>query len=162
MNPMRRLARLLSVAFLVSALVLLAACAERGVRREINPPRASVQELAVQPDGQWRLSVRLQNFSNVATTFVDVDAALDLGGQSAGQVRAQPALVVGPNSAEVVTVVLAPSAAAKTAVASSLAGGRAVRYRLAGRIRTQDPDGNHAFEYDSSLNPVPGLDGVLR
>ena len=159
---MRRFARLPSFVVFLCAVALLAACGQRGVRREINPPRASVQELAVQADGQWKLSVRLQNFSNVATTFVDVDAALDMGGQAAGPVRAQPGLVVGPNSADVVTVVLAPSAAAKAAVASSLSGGRGVRYRLAGRIRTRDPDGNHPFDYDSTLDPVPGLDGVLR
>ena len=147
---------------LLALVVVVAGCSTGGPRREINPPRASLQELAVQADGQWRLSVRLQNFSNVATTFVDVDAALDVGGQPAGTVRAQPALIVGPSSAEVITVVLAPSAAAKTAVASSLAGKRGVRYRLAGKIRTQDPNGRHDFEYDSTLDPVPGLDGVLR
>lgn len=154
-----RLPRLLTLLGLV---VAIAGCAGDGVRREINPPRASLQELAVQADGQWRLSVRLQNFSNVATTFVDVDAALDVGGHAAGTVRAQPALVVGPNSAEIVTIVIAPTAAAKTAVASSLAASRGVRYRLAGRIQTRDPNGRHPFEYDSTLDPVPGLDGVLR
>jgi hypothetical protein len=146
---------------LLAVVVLLAGCSS-GPRREINPPRASLQELAVQADGQWRLSVRLQNFSNVGTSFVSVDAALDVAGEAAGPVKAQPMLLVGPNSAEVVTVVIAPTAAAKTAVAASLAARRGVRYRLAGRIRTQDPDGNHAFEYESTLDPVPGLDGVLR
>ena len=158
---MRRLARFVPLAALLG-LVLLSACVSGGRDRQINPPRASLQELAVQPDGQWRLSLRLQNFSNVATTFVEVDAALVMGTQAAGQVRAQPVLEVGPNSAEIVTVTLAPSAAAKTAVAASLSGGRGVRYRLDGHIRTRDPDGNPAFEYDSTLNPVPGLDGVLR
>jgi hypothetical protein len=153
-----RLPRLLTLLALV---VFVAGCAS-GPRKQINPPRASLQELAVQADGQWRLSVRLQNFSNVATTFADIDAALDVGGQAAGQVHAQPALAVGPNSAEVVTVVLAPTAGAKTAVASALAAGRGVRYRLDGRIRTRDPNNNDHFEYDSTLNPVPGLDGVMR
>jgi hypothetical protein len=154
--------RLFRVYSLLALVALLAGCATGGERRQINPPRASLQELAVQADGQWRLSVRLQNFSNVATTFAAIDATLDVGGQPVGPVRAQPALVVGPNSAEVVSVVLAPPAAAKTTVAASLAAGRSVRYRIAGKIRTRDPDGNHTFEYDSSLNPVPGLDGVLR
>ena len=96
-----RLSRLLPLFALVLA---IAGCAGDGVRREINPPRASLQELAVQADGRWRLSVRLQNFSNVATNFVDVDAALDVGGQAAGAVRAQPGLVVGPNSADVINL----------------------------------------------------------
>jgi hypothetical protein len=155
---MRRLARLLLLSF---AFVLLAACAG-GPRRQINPPRASVQELAVQADGQWRVSVRLQNFSNVPTTFGDVDAALQVGGQDAGRVHFVPTVAVGPESAEVVVVMLAPSAGAKTAVATALGTGRSVRYHLAGAIVTRDPRGKHDFEYDSALNPVPGLAGVLR
>jgi hypothetical protein len=155
---MRRLSRLF-VLFALS--VLLAACGG-GPHREINPPRASVQEIAVLANGQWRVSVRLQNFSNVATTFAEIDAALTVGGQDAGRVQLQPALTVGPSSAEVVTLTLAPPAGAKTAVATALGAGRSVRYHLDGRIATSEPRGKHPFEYDSALSPVPGLAGVLR
>jgi hypothetical protein len=143
------------------AAVALAACAG-GPKRVINPPRASVQELAVQADGQWRVTLRLQNFSSVPTAFGDVDAALTLGGQDAGRVRVQPGIAVGPESADVVVVTMAPTAGAKTVVASALAGSRSVRYRIDGRIVTTEPKGTYEFEYESALNPVPGLAGVLR
>ena len=146
---------------LLSAFVL-AACAGGGGERRINPPRASVQELAVQDDGQWRVSVRLQNFSSVPTEFEDVDAQLEIGGQPAGALKLQPALTVGPESADVAVVVMAPQAGAKTAVAAALAAGRSVRYRVSGQIRTREPRGQFRFEYDSALNPAPGLPGVLR
>jgi hypothetical protein len=157
-----RTTRLLATAFLLLAAIALAACSGGGVKRRINPPRASLQELAVQQDGSWRASVRLQNFSTVSTQFADVDAELEVGGQDAGPLRLQPALSVGPESADVVVVTIAPTAAAKTVVASALASGRSVRYRVAGRIVTSEPKGTFEFEYESALTPVPGLSGVLR
>ena len=129
---MPRSSRLFACLAVVAAFAL-AGCAGGGGKRQINPPRASVQELAVQADGQWRLSVRLQ-----------------------------PALTVGPESADVSVVTFAPQAGAKTAVASALASGRSVRYRVSGQIVTREPKGSYRFEYDSALSPVPGLAGVLR
>lgn len=158
---MPRTSRLPACLALVAAFVLVA-CAGGGGERQINPPRASVQELAVQDDGQWRLSVRLQNFSSVPTEFADVDAELEVGGQPAGTLRLSPALTVGPESADVAVVTFAPQSGAKTAVAAALASGRSVRYRVSGRIGTREPKGSYRFEYDSALSPVPGLAGVLR
>jgi hypothetical protein len=158
-----RTTRLLANALLLLAALALAACTGGGgPKRRINPPRASLQELAVQGDGTWRASVRLQNFSTVSTVFADVDAKLEVGGQDAGPLRLQPALGVGPESADVVVVTFAPTAAAKTVVATALASGRSVRYRVTGSIRTSEPKGTFEFEYESALSPVPGLAGVLR
>ena len=157
---MSRRSRLLACLALLATLTL-AACAG-GEKRRINPPRASVQELAVQQDGQWRVSVRLQNFSSVPTQFADLDATLEVGGQRAGSLRLQPAIVVGPESADVAVVVLAPESGAKSAVAAALASGQSVRYRVSGQITTREPKGSYRFEYDSALSPVPGLAGVLR
>jgi hypothetical protein len=155
--------RLLATALLLLAALALAACSGGGgPKRRINPPRASLQEIAVQEDGSWRATVRLQNFSTVSTEFADIDAQLEVGGQAAFPLKLQPALTVGPESADVVVVTLAPTAAAKTAVASSLAAGRSVRYRVTGRIVTREPKGTFDFEYESALSPVPGLPGVLR
>jgi hypothetical protein len=166
-HPLRRSEpdmRLIRVLACVGLLLLLAACARtsEGVKRRVNPPGASVQELAVQADGQWRIALRLQNFSNVPTTFVEVGVDLAVAGQPAGHVQAQPALTIGPESADVTTVTLAPSPAARAAVAAALADGRSVRYRLAGHIATRDPKGSYPLEYESALSPVPGLAGVLR
>jgi hypothetical protein len=69
---------------------------------------------------------------------------------------------VGPESADVAFVTISPQAGAKTAVATALASGRSVRYRVSGQIRTSEPKGSYKFEYDSALTPAPGLPGVLR
>ena len=51
--------------------------------------------------------------------------------------------------------------AAATFIAA-LAKRDSVRYALSGRIATSDPKTDNPFDYQSRLNPVPGLAGVLR
>ena len=63
------------------ALLCLATACSHGPRKIVNPPRASVQQLQVRPDGQWALTLRLQNFSNVSTAFASMHARLRIGGQ---------------------------------------------------------------------------------
>ena len=147
--------------FAIAFLAVLCGCAS-GPKKVINPPKASIQELAVQPDGRWKLTLRLQNFSNVTTTYATLDGKLYLAGEDAGQVHVAPAMAIGPESADVVTVTLAPAVGAKVAVASALASRRAVTYTFTGSIHASDPKGAWPFTYDSSLDPAPGLPGVMR
>lgn len=147
--------------FAIAFLGLVGACAH-GPRKVINPPKASIQELAVQPDGRWTLSVRLQNFSNVTTAFASLDAKLYVAGEDAGQVQVLPGISVGPESADVVSATLSPTVGAKVAVASALASRRSVTYTFTGRIRASEPKGSWTFTHDSTLDPAPGLPGVMR
>jgi len=156
--PMRLASRLL-LALLFTA--LLAGCFG-GTKKMINPPRASLQELVAQANGQWRLTVRLQNFSNVPTTFDSVRAKLVVSGQDAGAITLTPALTIGPESADIVSTTISPALLAKATLASALSAGRPVRYTLSGRINTHDPKRDDEFSYESTLNPAPGLTGVMR
>jgi 2-polyprenyl-6-methoxyphenol hydroxylase-like FAD-dependent oxidoreductase len=52
-------------------------------------------------------------------------------------------------------------AAADPETAAEIAGA-SVRYRITCQIDTTQRGGNYDFEYESSLNPAPGLPGVLR
>ena len=142
----------------------LVACGGRSGmdKKQINPPRASVQQLTVLPNGQWQLVLRLQNFSNRSTKFEAVTASLRFGGQEAGAVAAAPNMDIGPQSADTVEAVITPTLEGKLAVASALSAGQSIRYRIAGQIDTTQRGGNYDFEYESSLNPAPGLPGVLR
>ena len=140
-------------------MLVLTGCAG-GPTRNIFPPRASIQQLAVQAGGNWKLQLRLQNYSNVSTTFSTVDAKIEIAGNAAGSVSASPAIRIGPESADVVEVSLKPSPAAAQAVASLRAGN--LRYKLAGRIVTSDPQGDHDYTFEGVLSPVAGLVGVLR
>lgn len=148
----------------VMTALLLGACSHGPVRR-ISEPAALIQQLTVREDGRWSVELRIENFSSIPMRFDSVDLALAFGDNEAGHVTAQPAISIGPESADVVTTVFTPQLAGKLAVAEALAGGRGIAYTLSGSITaTPDEARQRSFEVKrgSQLNPAPGLPGVLR
>lgn len=157
MNALLRIAPVLVIA-------VLAACSTGPVRR-VSEPAASIQQLSVRADGGWTVEVRLHNYSSIPMQFDRVELALTIAGQSAGSVQAAPALRVGPESADVVSIAHAPAATARMALTDALAADRAVDYRLEGSVQATPESGKQrSFDVkrDSRLSPVPGLPGVLR
>ncbi len=141
--------------------LLLAACAG-GPPKRVFPPQASVQELRVQEDGSWRLSMRIRNFSTVPMRFSRLQASFTVGGHDAARFDFDPGITVGPGSAELVEQVFTPGPGARDAVVQALANRRSVAYLLSGRLASSDPGTDDTIEYPSRLDPVPGLEGVLR
>jgi hypothetical protein len=153
--------RTLGAAALVS---LLASCSSGPVRR-VSEPSALIQQLTVRADGRWSVDLRIENFSSIPMQFDSVDLALTFGDNEAGRVTAQPAISIGPESADVVTAVFTPQAAGKFAVADALAGGRSIGYTLSGSISATPDEGRQRsfkIKRSSQLNPAPGLPGVMR
>jgi len=146
--------------------VFLTACSSGGIPRRVSEPAASVQQLTVEADGRWSIELRLQNYSSIPMRFDGVSFEFKLGDEDAGTLAAQPALTIGPESADVVTVTFDPSANARLLLAGRLADGRGVGYRFEGTINAAPADRGKARDYkvkrDSQLSPVPGLPGVLR
>ena len=160
--PRSAFPRFLAAAAVAAA--LLGACSSGPVRR-VSEPAARIQQLTVKPDGNWSVDVRIENFSSVPMRFDRIDLALTVSAYAAGQLAAQPAISIGPESADVQTVQLKPSAEAKIAVADALAAGRTVDYALRGTLlATPSEKGERSFdiEHSSTLSPAPGLPGVLR
>lgn len=156
--------RRISLLVLMATSVLLAGCGSGMVRR-VSDPAVSVQQLTVKADGQWVVELRLQNYSSIPMRFDTVEVDVQVGDQGAGKLRATPGLSVGPESADVVTVAFTPSSAGRIVVADALAGRRTLPYTLKGTTAaTPDEAKQRSFDVDtrSTLNPVPGLDGVLR
>ncbi len=149
---------------LLSLAGLLAACG--GPVKRVSEPAASVQQLTVRVDGSWSVDLRLQNFSSVAMRFDAVSLAMSVGGESAGTLQGQPGLTIGPESADVATLVLAPTPAARIVIADALAARRNLAYTLVGSVDAAADEANRARSYkidrSSALSPVPGLPGVLR
>lgn len=154
---MKRIALLLLCA-------LIAACSSGPVRR-VSEPAANIQQLTVRADGRWMIDLRIDNFSSVPMRFDAVALKLTVAGADAGTLQGAPALTIGPESADVASLTLAPTAAAKIVVADALARGRGLGYTLAGTL-TAAPEDGRAREWDidrdNALSPVPGLTGVLR
>jgi hypothetical protein len=150
--------------WLLSISVLLAACGG-GLVRRVSEPAASIQQLTVHADGSWSLDLRLQNYSSIPMRFDNADLAVTVGDQAAGNLRATPAISIGPESADVITLTIKPTAEARMAVADALAGRHSLGYTLKGKLQAvPDEKKSRSFDIDSrnALNPVPGLDGVLR
>jgi hypothetical protein len=156
-NGVRRAA---FVALVGSLALALGACG--GQARRINSPMAKIQQLAAQPDGTWALTLRLHNFSNIPMRFVDVVADFEVDGARAGEVHAVPAMDIPPESADVVHLTLAPTVAARDALAKGTSDEDGVPYRLEGTIMTANPDGSFEFEHESTLTAVPGRPGEFR
>lgn len=157
---MKRLATIV----IAATCLLLAACAS-GPPRRVSEPAANIQQLTVRMDGSWSLDVRIDNFSNVPMRFDALALAMSVGDVPAGTLSARPGLSIGPESADVATVTLAPSSAARIIVADALARGTSVRYTLEGGIDAAPENGGaHTYQIKRSntLGAVPGLPGVLR
>ena len=145
----------------LASLVLLAGCAS-GPPKRVFPPQVTVQELRLQTDGQCTANLRIQNFSTVPMRFSRLQATLQIGGHDATTIDLDPGVSVGPGSNELVPVTFAPAAGAKAGVDAAMAAGRGVRYSIDGSISSSDPGSDDEFHYQSALDPVPGLAGVLR
>lgn len=151
------------MAWLVCA-AILAACASGPVRR-VSEPSARIQQLTVLADGNWTADLRIENFSSIPMRFDGVDLALKVASQDAGTLKAQPALTIGPESADVLNVAITPTVAGKLAVADGLAGRQGVEYSLDGTLSvTPEEQRRREFKIkrSSALSPAPGLPGVLR
>ncbi|MEP6907770.1 MAG: LEA type 2 family protein [Pseudoxanthomonas sp.] len=158
MNPVLRGASLLL--FTLS----LVACSGGPVRR-VSEPAASIQQLTVKADGSWSVDLRLQNYSSIPMRFESADLAITMSEQPAGSLASTPGISIGPESADVVTLPFKPSSEARMVLADALAGRRSVSYTLKGKLQAiPDKKKSRSFDIDArnTLNPVPGLDGVLR
>ena len=144
--------------------LLLAGCSSGPVRR-VSTPAVNIQQLTVRADGSWSVDLRIDNFSSMPMSFDSASLAMTLGGHAAGTLQGQPALSIGPESADVATLALAPASAAKIAVADALARGGSIDYALEGTLDAAPEDGRvRSFDVKrrNTLSTVPGLTGVLR
>ena len=156
--------RRISLLVLMATSVLLAGCGSGMVRR-VSDPAVSVQQLTVKADGQWVVELRLQNYSSIPMRFDTVKVEVRVGDQAAGTLQATPGLSVGPESADVYTATLQPTAAGRARLATALADGRGLNYTLGGTLDAAPEDGggrSYKVKLSSALAPVPGLPGVLR
>lgn len=157
--------RLFSQLGLLAALALLLAACSGGPVRRVSEPAASIQQLTVRADGSWELQLRVQNYSSVAMNFGKAALDIDFDNGQAARVDTSMALEVGPESADVHTLSISPTAAGRARIASALADGRSLSYTLRGTLEAGPLDGklrSYEIKRESALSPVPGLPGALR
>jgi hypothetical protein len=132
---------------------LIAACSSGPVRK-VHPSTASIQQLAVLPDGHWKITLRIQNYSTFSMHFSGIDAKLTVDGKDAGQVTAAPDLDIVGNNGDVIDVTLAP--------ATKPPANGDFTYQLKGTIDTSEPKETFKFDTSSRLSPVPGVVNTYR
>lgn len=145
--------------------LLLGACGSGGPVRRVSEPSANIQQLSVRANGSWSVDVRIDNFSSVPMRFDSISLVMTIAGEQAGTLQGQPALSIGPETADVATLALVPAAGAKIAIADALARGRSINYHLQGSLVAAPENGGartYQVKRDNALSPVPGLPGVLR
>jgi hypothetical protein len=131
---------------------LVAGCGS-GPAKRITPSTVSIQELVAKPDGQWRLTLRIQNYSTVAMHYAALHGTLHIAGADVGDIDLAPDLDIPPNSADVIDATLRASA--------QLPAGD-IDYRIEGTIDTSEPKASFKFDRSSRLSPAPGLANTWR
>ncbi|MDQ3038559.1 MAG: DUF1439 domain-containing protein [Pseudomonadota bacterium] len=155
----------LTTVWLVVSIALLAGCGTGGTVRRVSEPAASLQQVTVRADGRWDVQLRLNNFSSVPMRFVATNIQIAFDNGAAASVQVQPLISIGPESADVVSALLTPTADGRARIATALADGRTLNYTLSGTLEAGPGESNartYKIERNSSLTPVPGLSGVLR
>ncbi|MGH8171885.1 MAG: hypothetical protein ACREPX_01980 [Rhodanobacteraceae bacterium] len=132
--------------------VLLTGCGS-GPARRVSPSVVTIQELVARDDGQWRLTLRVQNFSTVAMHYESIRATLHIAGADVGTIDINPNLDVPPTSADVVETTLHASA--------KLPAGD-LEYHITGTIESSEPKADFKLDRSSRLSPAPGLPGTWR
>ncbi len=160
---MRRLLGHVALGVLVAGLV---ACGPP--RKSVFPPTVSVQEMTTRPDGQWRLTVRIQNNSYGEMDFKSIDGELKVADGVPVRLHSRFDLDIPAFAADVTQIDLLPtpemSAALKVAAAKGSAG--SVPYSVTGTANAkpeQEKDiRDFSFHGNDWLSPVPGIPNTWR
>ena len=132
---------------------LLAACSSGPVRK-VHPSTATIQQLSVQPDGSWKIALRIQNFSTMPMHYSAITASLSIAGVEAGAIDFDPGIDIVANSGDVVETTLKPT--------TTLPPGSDFAYQLKGKIQTSEPKASFNFDRNSRLSPIPGVADTYR
>lgn len=150
--------------FLLTLLAaLLAGC---GPTHHVFPPQISVQQVHVDTNGQWDVTVRLQNYSyDAAVHFDHIHAALSINGLPATTFDIRPDLDVAEQNADVAHLTIQPDPAANKALIAATRA-QSVAYALKGKVQVTGQDSRRAsdfpVDYHGWLSPVPGIANTYR
>jgi hypothetical protein len=160
---MGRLLRGVALGALVAGLV---ACGPP--KKSVFPPTVSIQQMTTRPDGQWRLTVRIQNNSYGTMDFSSLDGELKIAELVPVRLHSRFDLDIPPFAADVAQIDILPTpemtATLKTAAAKGSAG--SVPYSVNGSAHAkpeqEDKARDFTFHGNDWLSPVPGIPNTWR
>jgi hypothetical protein len=164
---MRRLLRYTALAVLMAGLVIgLVACGPP--RKSVFPPSVSIQEMTTQPDGQWRVTLRIQNNSYGSMDFKSLNGELKVAELIPIRLHTSFDLDIPAFAADVTQINLLPTpemTAALKAVAGKGSAG-SVPYSVSGSANAKPEQEDKARDFDFHgndwLSPVPGIPNTWR
>ncbi|MFT3791644.1 MAG: hypothetical protein QM741_11330 [Rudaea sp.] len=157
-----RFANLVARIALLAATVVLAGCFGGGRNHPINPPNASIQLLEVQPDGRWKVTLRLENFSDLTQHYSTLKANLRISGIDTGEISLNPEMDVPGLNADTIDTTITPGGDLHKAFALDAKSPGGVPYELKGTIAIRGANKDFKFEHKSRLSPVPGIPNQYR
>jgi len=160
---MKRLLRTSAVLLLTTGLL---ACGP--AKKSVFPPSVSIQQLKVLPDGQWRLTLRIQNNSYGEMDFMSLDGQLQIAQLVPVRLHETVELDIPALVGDVTTLDVLPtppmSALLKSINAKGSAG--ALAYRVSGSTLAKPEQEKQPRHFDFSgndtLSPTPGLPDTYR
>jgi len=153
----------------MALLVLVAGLVACGPpKKSVFPPTVSIQEMATRPDGQWRLTLRIQNNSYGSMDFHSLDGQLGVANSVPVRLHARFDLDIPAFAADVTQIDVLPTpemtAALKAAAVKGSAG--SVPYSITGTTNAkpeQEKDSrDFSFHGNDWLSPVPGIPNTWR
>ncbi len=160
---MRRLLGCLALGVLVTGLV---ACGPP--RKSVFPPSVSIQEMALRPDGQWHLKVRIQNNSYGEMDFKSLDGELKVADLIPVRLHSRFDLDIPAFAADVLEINLLPTPEMTAALKATASKGSAgsLPYTVGGsaNAKPEQEDKPRDFDFHGNdwLSPVPGIPNTWR
>ncbi|HET8764961.1 MAG TPA: hypothetical protein VFM52_07045 [Rhodanobacter sp.] len=146
--------------------LVLAACGQP--RKSVFPPTLSVQQLAVQPNGTWRLTLRIQNNSYGGMDFTTLDGQLQIAELVPLRLHTAFERDIPAFASDVVPLDVVPTpemAKALAAIASKGSAG-SLAYRIDGTTLAKPEQEKKPRDFHFSghdwLSPVPGIANTYR
>lgn len=150
-------------------LMLAAAITACGpARKSVFPPDVTIQQLIVGANGQWQLTLRIQNNSYGNMQFTALDGTLQIADQLPVRLHTAFKRDIPALSGDVIALQVLPTAAMTGALQAMAEKGSAgsLKYRVGGRATAQPEQERkpRAFDFDDTdwLSPVPGIAHTYR
>ncbi len=158
--------RVLQVFLLVLLGTGLIACGP--AKKSVFPPTLSIQQLLVLPNGQWRLTLRIQNNSYGEMDFRSLEGQLQIANLVPVRLHATFRRDIPELAGDVIPLDLLPTEAmihALQAVADKGSAGN-VAYRISGSTSAKPEQEKRArdFSFDGNgwISPAPGIANTWR
>lgn len=137
-------------------------------RKSVFPPAVTIQQLQVQPNGAWHLTLRVQNNSYGEMDFSAIEGELKLGALVPVRLHGTFERDIPALAGDVVALDVLPTAPMRAALQAVAGKGSAgsVAYSISGTARARPEQEKQPRDFDFHgndwLSPVPGRANTWR